>query len=60
MDTATNSLQSVNIAENLNAKSVFYHLTWGGGHTLDVVLHKEKFRALVNDFLEKLEGFRKL
>jgi len=55
MDTATNSSQSVNIAENLNAQSVFHHLTWGGDHTLDVVLHKEKFRALVNDFLEKLK-----
>ena len=51
MDTATNSSQSVNIAKYLNAKSVFHHLNWGGDHTLDVVLHQEKFKILINDFL---------
>ena len=55
MDTATDSQQSVNIAKNLNAKSVFHHLTWGGGHTLDVVIHQDKFRAIVNDFLKTVD-----
>lgn len=55
MDTATNSSQSVNISKNLNANSVFHHLTWGGDHTLDVVLHKEKFKILINDFLRMVD-----
>ncbi len=55
MDTATNSSQSVNISKNLNAKSVFHHLIWGGDHTLDVVLHKEKFKTLINDFLRTVD-----
>jgi len=54
MDNSTNSAQSVNIAKHLNAKSMFHHLTWGGDHTLDVVLHKEKFKRLINDFLKTL------
>lgn len=52
MDTATNSTQSVNISKQLNAQSVFHHLSWGGDHTLDVVLHQEKFRILIHNFLK--------
>lgn len=55
MDNSTDSTQSVNISKHLNAKSVFHHTTWGGDHTLDVVLHKEKFRALVTNFLKTVD-----
>ncbi len=55
MDNSTDSTQSVNIAKYLNTKSVFHHTTWGSGHTLDVVLHKEKFRKLVKDFLSTVD-----
>lgn len=56
MDNSTNSAQSVNIAKHLNVQSVFHHLTWGGDHTLDVVLHKEKFRILVRDFIKTVNA----
>ena len=55
MDNSTNSTQSVNISKQLNAKSIFHHLTWGGDHTLDVVLYKDKFRKLINDFLRTFD-----
>ena len=56
MDISTDAQQSVNISKNLNTQSEFHHLNWGGGHTLDVVLHKEKFRTIVNDFLKRIDG----
>lgn len=55
MDNSTDSSQSVNIAKHLNAQSVFHHLTWGGDHTLDVVVNQEKFRTLVTDFLRTVD-----
>jgi len=55
MDNSTNSAQSVNISKHLNTKSIFHHLSWGGDHTSGVVLHQEKFRALINDFLRTVD-----
>lgn len=55
MDASTGSQQSVNISKKLNAQSVFHHLTWGGDHTQDVLIHKEKFRTVVKDFLRKVD-----
>lgn len=52
----TDSQQSVNIAKQLNAQSIFHHLDWGGDHTQDVLIHKEKFQAVVNEFLNKVDG----
>lgn len=56
MDASTDSQQSVNIAKKLNAQSVFHHLTWGGDHTQDVLIHQEKFRAVVKEFLKKVDA----
>jgi len=56
MDASTDSQQSVNISKNLNTQSVFHHLTWGGDHTQDVLLHKDKFRKVVNEFLRKVDA----
>ena len=56
MDNSTDSIQSVNIAKHLNAKSVFHHLTWGGDHTLDVVVNQARFKTLVTDFLRTVDG----
>ena len=56
MDVSTDSQQSINISKNLNARSEFHHLHWGGGHTLDVVIHKDRFRTIVNDFLKKIDS----
>lgn len=55
-DLATDFQQSVNISKNLNAKSKFHLLDWGGEHTLDVVVNKDKFHAIVHDFLKKVDG----
>ncbi len=55
-DLSTSAQQSINIFKNLNTQSEFHHLNWGGGHTLDVVLNKEKFQKIVNDFLKKIDG----
>lgn len=54
-DEQTNSQQSVNIAKYLNDKSVFHHLDWGGGHTEDVRIHQDRFRAIINDFLRSVD-----
>ena len=51
MDSQTASQQSVNISEQLNEKSTFYHLDWGGDHTQDVLINKDKFQALINEFI---------
>lgn len=56
MDLSTDIKQSINISKNLNNISEFHHLNWGGAHTLDVVLNKENFRKIVNDFLRKIDG----
>jgi len=56
MDNSTDSAQSVRIAKHLNDKSTFHHLTWGGDHTLDVVINQEKFRTLVTNFLRRVDG----
>ena len=55
MDVSTSPKQSINIFKNLNSRSEFHLLNWGGAHTLDVVLHQEKFRKIVNDFLRKID-----
>lgn len=55
MDSSTDSQQSVNIAKHLNKQSVFHHLTWGGDHTQDVLINKDKYRKLINDFLLKVD-----
>lgn len=56
MDASTDSQQSVNIAKKLNAQSVFHHLTWGGDHTQDVLIHKDKFRKVIREFLMKVDA----
>ena len=51
-DLSTASSQSVQIASNLNpARSSFHHTDWGGDHTEDVRINKERFQALINTFL---------
>lgn len=56
-DEATGSSQGVNISKELNAAtSTFHHLDWGGGHTMDVILNKEKYTALVYDFIQEKVG----
>lgn len=55
-DSQTDSRQSVNISRKLNPKtSTFYHLDWGGDHTEDVRINKERFQELVNEFLAGIE-----
>ena len=54
-DASTDSQQSVNIAKNLNAKSTFHHLDWGGDHTKDVLINKERFRKVVKAFLKNID-----
>ena len=54
MDEQTGSHQSVNISKNLNAQSEFHHLTWGGGHTRDALLHKDQFKDLITNFLKRV------
>ncbi|MFK7937307.1 MAG: alpha/beta hydrolase family protein [Saprospiraceae bacterium] len=57
-DRQTNSQQSVNIAKNLNTQSEFHHLDWGGDHTADVRINKERYANLVYQFLDKkVNGF---
>lgn len=57
-DRETNSQQSVNIASYLNDQSEFHHLDWGGDHTQDVLIHTERYTALVQQFLrDKVNGF---
>ncbi len=53
-DSQTESWQSVNIAKNLNEKSTFHHLDWGNDHTADVRKETEKFKGLIDDFLEEV------
>ena len=56
MDSETASHQSENIAEKLNNHSIFHLLKWGGDHTEDVRINKDRFKGLVNDFLDGLKG----
>jgi len=56
-DSETSSTQSVNISKELrHPKSVFHHTEWGSDHTQDILLHKEKFRKLVDDFLINIDS----
>ncbi len=56
-DSETSSQQSVNISKQLNlSASVFHHLDWGSDHTRDVLFNKERYKALLNDFLGGIEG----
>jgi len=56
-DSETNSQQSVNISKKLNPKTTtFHHLGWGSDHTRDVLFNTERYKGLVNDFLEGLDG----
>lgn len=55
MDSQTASQQSVNIAKGLNPKSTFHHLDWGGDHTQDVRINKERFQQLITDFIGKVD-----
>ena len=61
-DSQTASSQSVNIAAKLNpSTSSFHHTDWGGDHTHDVRINKERFQELINTFLaEKASHFLRL
>jgi dipeptidyl aminopeptidase/acylaminoacyl peptidase len=54
-DEQTGSQQSVNISKQLNKKSVFHHLNWGGGHTEDVRINRDKYQSLINNFLKGVD-----
>lgn len=52
-DEATASQQSVNIAAVLNPKNTqFHHLDWGAGHGKDITENKDKYTALVFEFMK--------
>lgn len=56
-DLQTNSQQSVNISKNIKSENfTFHHLDWGNDHTKDVLNHTERYKTLVNTFLESIEG----
>lgn len=58
-DSATASIQSVNISKVLNPeKSVFHHTQWGNGHGNDIDNNPQEFKALLQSFLaEKVPEF---
>ena len=58
-DPKTNSQQSVNIADHLNASSVFYHTEWGNIHVMDVISNRSEVQAMITQFIQqnKLEAF---
>ncbi len=55
-DRETASHQSVNIAKKIPTDQCsFYHLDWGGDHTEDVRINRDRFQGLINEFLEKVD-----
>lgn len=53
-DSATGSIQSVNIAAQLKpSSSVFHHTDWGNDHADDIQDSFVEYEALFDDFLEK-------
>lgn len=56
-DSETNSQQSVELAKHLNhEKSVFHHLDWGEDHSRDVYINRDRYKILVNDFLNSIDS----
>lgn len=52
-DPKTNSQQSVNIAQHLNASSEFHHTEWGNIHVMDVISNKSEVTQLLAQFIVK-------
>lgn len=52
-DPETGSIQSVNIAKNLNNRSEFHHTQWGNKHVMDVINNRDEIENLILDFIEK-------